>query len=87
LEPEHEGARELLRRSGAPRPLPPGTRAYHVRTFEIPRGIADTWFGEDDMHRKQSYVLVGDTALIEKLAELGIPLACLDFPRNNDYPL
>jgi hypothetical protein len=58
-----------------------------LRTFEIADDICNTWFGEDDMKDKASYYLVGDEALLAKLAELGVTLEMLGRGSQTDYPL
>jgi hypothetical protein len=87
LNADRPDTREALEREGLA--ILPGAdvRAYRIRLFEIPDSLRDAWFGEDDLERTQSVVVLGDDALLKKLQELRIPLEILDSPRRVDYPL
>ena len=62
-------------------------RLYRIRTFELLRSLENTWFCEDDMENKCSYVAIGDDDLLAKLSALKISLALLDVTWRNDCPL
>jgi hypothetical protein len=60
---------------------------YHIRAFEIPVAIANTWFGEDDMLNKQSHVASGEDALFQTLNDLCIGYSRLRPVDETEYPL
>ncbi len=60
---------------------------YRIRTFELPRSLENTWFGEDDMLNRQNHIAIGDDDLLGKLAALGVGVQLLDVAWRNDYPL
>jgi hypothetical protein len=87
LKLDRQGTHRVLRRHGLA--VLPGVdvHVYGIRTFEIDVAMLDKYFSEDEIENKQSFVVLGDDALFEKLEALGIPLEILDSPRRNDYPI
>jgi hypothetical protein len=77
----------FVRRAGVD--IAPGEerRGFHIRTFELADSLRDEWFCEAHMENKRSYVIVGDDALLAKLAELGVSLDSLDVAWRTNYPL
>ena len=84
---ERPGTRELLQREGIA--ILPGSsvRVYRIRLFEIADSVRETSFGESDLKRAQSILVLGDDAFFAKLTALNVPLDVLDSPRRVDYPL
>jgi hypothetical protein len=87
LKLNRQGTHNLLRRHGLI--VFPGAdvHVYLISTFEIADSLRDTYFADQDMENKQSFIVLGDDALFEKLKELGISLEILDSPIRVDYPL
>jgi len=77
---DRPGTRELLEREGIA--ILPGSSVvtYRIRLFEIADLLREKSFGERDLERTQSIVVLGDDALIVKLKALNVPLDVLDSP-------
>jgi len=87
LKLNRQGTHSLLRRHGLV--VLPGAdvHVYRISTFEIADSLRETYFSEQDMENKQSFIVLGDDALFEKLKDLGISPEILDSPARVDYPL
>ena len=69
--------------------IPEFCRAYHVRTFEVDRGLveADRWIAEPDLIKPRSLFAFNDDELVEKLNQLNVPLERLEPFYKSDYPI
>lgn len=84
---DRPGTITLLKREGLI--VFPGAdvRVYRVRLFEIADSLLESYFSEEDMENKQSFIVLGDDALFEKLKCLGISPDVLDSHARGRYPL
>ena len=84
---ERPETRSLLARNGVA--VLPGAevRVYRIRRFEVADELRETFFGEEDLRRTQTFIVFGDDQLVAKLKELGIQLDALDSARLVNYPL
>ncbi len=87
LDPARRRTRLFLERQGIAFIPDANLRAYHVRLFQISEALLEKSFGEEDLEQAQSFVVLGDDGLSEKLAELEVPVETLDSPRRVGYPL
>jgi len=62
---------------------------YYVRRFDVDQELvaADVWLSEEDLRNRQDTLVVGDDALISRLAQLGVYIEELDLPHKSDYPI
>ncbi|WP_155894090.1 hypothetical protein [Cystobacter fuscus] len=62
---------------------------FRVRVIEVSESLVreERWICEDDLHSRDDEVVVGENALMSKLARLGLSRDALEWPYKVDYPI
>lgn len=56
-------------------------------TLETGALSLDRWLCEEDLHSREDVVVVGEAALLDLLARLGVSTQALEHPSEVDYPI